>query len=90
MRLTNLQQLCLEEVRLTCAAVLPAMAALTALTKLSLSTEFDVQPVLGIAEVELLTALTGLKHLDTGAVFDEEAVCNMWDDECRRWRQQQP
>jgi hypothetical protein len=88
MQLTNLRQLCLEQVRLTSAAALPALAALTGLTRLFLSTSCEMVQ-LDCADLKLLTALTRLRVFDTENLFDEEAVPVLWDSARRRWRRQQ-
>jgi anti-anti-sigma regulatory factor len=88
LRLKQLQHLSLEDVGLSCAASLPAIAALTGLTKLILSTENEVQQ-LGHADLKLLTALSRLREFEADGLFDEEAVCDLWDGGRHRWRQQQ-
>jgi anti-anti-sigma regulatory factor len=76
--LKQLQQLYLNCVTLTCTASLPAIATLTGLTALFLSTASEEQQQWGHADLKLLTALTGLRMLETD-LFDYEAVWDLWD-----------
>jgi hypothetical protein len=85
LRLKQLQQLSLDDVGLTCAASLPAIAALTGLTKLSLSTASETSPQWGHVDLKLLTALTQLRVLEVDALFDYEAVWDLWDADRGEW-----
>lgn len=89
LRLTNLQQLYLDGVKMISAAALPVIAALTGLTQLRLytCTSAAVADKLGHGDLLLLTALTRLEEFETDGLFDYDAVCDVWDDECCGWRQ---
>lgn len=86
-QLTNLQQLSLMYVDLSSAAALPAVAALTGLTELTLQSMAGVRHKLSYDELLLLTALTQLQAFETD-LCHTDVFQKLWDGESCGWRQQ--